>query len=75
MLPASNMLDTIIMYNIFNWVWNNWRWPKTWGFDSPITAMTATRLGLPEKATDLLMMPIKTNTCLTNGHNYEEDRL
>ena len=75
MLPASKMLDTAIMHNTFNWVWNNWSWPDTWGWDFPMTAMTATRLGQPEKAIDALLMPIKTNTYLSNGHNYQDDRL
>ena len=38
-------------------------------------AMTATRLGLPEKAIDALLMPIQTNTYLINGHNYQDERL
>ena len=40
-----------------------------------MTAMTATRLGLPDKAIDALLMPIQTNTYLANGHNYQDDRL
>lgn len=75
MMPAGNMLDTTIMQNTFNWVWNNWSWDKTWGWDFPMTAMTATRLGLPEKAIDALLMPIQTNTYLNNGHNYQDGRL
>jgi protein-glucosylgalactosylhydroxylysine glucosidase len=75
MLPQSNMLDTGIMHNTFNWIWSNWSWDKTWGWDFPLTAMTATRLGLPDKAIDALLMPIKTNTYLNNGHNYQDDRL
>jgi hypothetical protein len=40
-----------------------------------MTAMTATRLGLPGKAMDALLMPVQTNTYLLNGHNYQDDRL
>ncbi|MEO7313435.1 MAG: hypothetical protein ABIX01_23835, partial [Chitinophagaceae bacterium] len=75
MLPGSKMLDTTLMRNTFNWVWTNWSWPDTWGWDFPMVAMTATRLGMPEKAIEALLMPIKTNTYLTNGHNYQDDRL
>lgn len=75
MLPQTNMLDTAIMHNTFNWIWDNWRWDKTWGWDFPLTAMTATRLGLSDKAIDALLMPIKTNTYLNNGHNFQDDRL
>lgn len=75
MMPQTDLVDTAIMYNTFNWIWNNWSWNKTWGWDFPMTAMTATRLGLPEKAIDALLMPIQTNTYLNNGHNYQDDRL
>lgn len=75
MLPQTGMVDTSIMQNTFNWIWNNWSWNKTWGWDFPMTAMTATRLGLAEKAIDALLMPIQTNTYLNNGHNYQDDRL
>jgi protein-glucosylgalactosylhydroxylysine glucosidase len=75
MMPQTGMVDTTIMRNTFNWIWNNWSWNKTWGWDFPMTAMTATRLGLPEKAIDALLMPIQTNTYLSNGHNYQDKRL
>lgn len=75
MLPKSNMLDTATMRRTFDLVWNTWTWADTWGWDFPMTAMTATRLGLPDKAIDALFMPIKTNTYLKNGHNYQDDRL
>jgi hypothetical protein len=75
MLPYSSILDTTIMLQTFNWVWNNWNWNDTWGWDFPLTAMTATRLGLPDKAMDALFMPVRTNTYLSNGHNYQDERL
>lgn len=75
MLPKTPMVDSLIMQNTFNWIWSNWTWEHTWGWDFPMTAMTATRLGMPEKAIDALMMPVKTNTYLNNGHNYQDKRL
>jgi hypothetical protein len=75
MLPKTVMMDTTVMKNTFDWIWNNWAWKDTWGWDFPMTAMTATRLGLPDKAIDGLLMPIQTNTYLVNGHNYQDDRL
>ena len=74
-LPKTKMIDTVMMKNTFDWIWNNWNWDKTWGWDFPMTAMTATRLDLPEKAVDALLMPVQTNTYLTNGHNYQDQRL
>lgn len=75
MLPLTPMIDTSIMKNTFNWIWNHWNWDKTWGWDFPMTAMTATRLNMPEKAIDALFMQVPTNTYLPNGHNYQSQRL
>lgn len=75
LMPATGQVNKVIMKNTFNWVWQNWSWPQTWGWDFPMTAMTATRLGEPEKAIEALLMPIQTNTYLPNGHNYQDERL
>ena len=72
--PLAN-IDTAVMNRTFDWVWNNWTWPHTWGWDFPLTAMAATRLGRPEKAIEALLMNITTNTYLSNGHNYQDGRL
>lgn len=74
-MPSTGQVKAHIMKNTFDWVWNNWSWKDTWGWDFPLTAMTATRLGLREKAIDALLMDIQTNTYLPNGHNYQDDRL
>ncbi len=74
-MPSTGQMDYTIMQNTFDWVWKNWTWKDTWGWDFPMTAMTATRLDLPDKAIDALLMPIQTNTYLVNGHNYQDDRL
>ena len=63
------------MNNTFNKVWEIWTWEDTWGWDFPMTAMAAARLGKPEKAIDALFMDVQTNTYLKNGHNYQEERL
>ena len=75
MLPVTPLLDTATMRSTFNLIWTDWQWNDTWGWDFPMTAMTATRLGLPEKAIDALFMNVKTNTYLPNGHNYQDERL
>ncbi|HEV7330978.1 MAG TPA: hypothetical protein VGN63_08070 [Flavisolibacter sp.] len=74
-MPSTGQVKHAIMQNTFDWIWQNWTWRDTWGWDFPMTAMTATRLGLPEKAVDALLMPIQTNTYLPNGHNYQDERL
>lgn len=75
MLPKTSLLDESIMKNTFDLVWDTWSWERTWGWDFPMTAMTAARLGLPEKAIDVLFMDVMTNTYLKNGHNYQDKRL
>lgn len=74
-LPAVHGLDTLVMKRTLDTVWKVWQWNDTWGWDFPLVAMTAARLHLPEKAVDALLMPVKTNTYLVNGHNYQDDRL
>jgi hypothetical protein len=74
-LPQMAITDTATMRRTFELVWQQWHWPETWGWDFPMTAMTATRLGMPDRAIDALLMDVKTNTFLRNGHNYQDDRL
>jgi protein-glucosylgalactosylhydroxylysine glucosidase len=74
-MPATGEVNKAIMKNTFDWIWSNWSWNKTWGWDFPMTAMSATRLGMPDKAIDALMMKVQTNTYLPNGNNYQDDRL
>jgi len=75
MLPETSLLDKKIMKNTFDLVWKTWSWDKTWGWDFPMTAMSAARLQMPEKAVDALFMNVTTNTYLKNGHNYQAERL
>lgn len=75
MLPETSLLDKKIMKNTFDLVWDTWSWDKTWGWDFPMTAMSAARLQMPEKAIDALFMNVVTNTYLKNGHNYQSPRL
>lgn len=75
MLPLTEKVDLKIMGNTFDLVWDQWSWEDTWGWDFPMTAMTATRLHLPEKAIEALLMDIQTNTYLPNGHNFQDQRL
>ena len=75
MLPATPLLDKEVMGKTFDLVWKTWSWNDTWGWDFPMTAMSAARLGLPEKAVDALLMDIRSNTYLLSGHNYQDERL
>lgn len=75
MLPAGKGFNIQVMQNTFHKIWNDWSWNDTWGWDFPLTAMTAARLGYCDKAIDALLMPVSTNTYLKNGHNYQNETL
>ncbi len=74
-LPESPLAEREMMHRTFDWIYDNWNWNKTWGWDYPMTAMNAVRMGEPEKAINALMMEKRTNTYLVNGHNYQDARL
>ena len=73
--PKCPLVREDIMRNTLNWVWDNWNWGKTWGWDYPMTAMCAVRLGEPEMAVKVLLGNKRTNTYLLSGHNYQDARL
>ncbi len=74
-IPAANGLDTAVMNKNYDIVLKMWDWNETWGWDYPLIAMTAARLHRPEDAVNALLMPVRTNTYLINGHNYQDERL
>lgn len=75
MLPACPLVDASVMRNTLLWIRDNWTWDKTWGWDYPLAAMCAARLGERSFAVDALLMDQRTNTYLPNGHNYQDGRL
>ncbi len=74
MLPCPG-IDRPMMRATLKEVLQSWDWPSTWGWDYPLVAMTAARLGEPDLAVDALMMPVVKNTYLPNGHNYQREGL
>lgn len=75
MMPDSKLINKRVMAKTLDWIWDNWNWDKTWGWDYPMVAMTCARLGQPSRAIDALLMNKRTNTYLVNGHNYQDGRL
>ena len=73
--PMSRLVEPQVMKHTQEWIWDNWNWNHTWGWDYPMVAMNATRLGVPENAVSALLMDKRTNTYLPNGHNYQDQRL
>ena len=74
-LPQTPLIDANVMKKTLENVFQEWDWPSTWGWDYPVMAMTAARLGEPEKAIDALFVEAQKNRYLANGHNYQSDRL
>ena len=49
----------------------DWHWPSTWGWDYPVMAMTATRLGRPGMAVASLLLGCAEEPLPPNGHNAQ----
>ena len=76
LFPYNNrMIDLAKMAKTEQWIWKNWRWETSWGWDYPMMAMGAARMGETQNAVDALLMSQQKNTYLPNGHNYQDARL
>ena len=53
------------------WQWQGW----TWGWDYPMTAMCASRLGETDEAVNILLMETPANHWLSNGHCFQGEKL
>jgi len=70
MLPGVGV-DRQVMAATLERVWTQWNWDEVWGWDFPLVAMTAARLGQPQRAVDALLHPSSKNTYSPNGHNRQ----
>jgi hypothetical protein len=70
-LPKTPLIDEGTMLRTFDDVLKRWDWKSTWGWDYPLMAMTAARLGQPAKTVDSLLMDAPKNHYLANGHNLQ----
>ena len=67
-LPGIGV-DTNIMRQTLHRVVETWHWEqKIWGWDYPMIAMTAARLGEPDLAVDILLKDAPHNRYAVNGH-------
>lgn len=71
----SHQIDFAKMKKTEQWIWKNWKWETSWGWDYPMMAMGAARMGEPENAVGALLMKQQKNTYLVSGHNYQDGRL
>ncbi len=68
LLPGKGV-DTETMRRTLHAVLERWDFEaKIWGWDYPMIAMTAARLGEPEIAVDILLRNGPNNSYLNNGH-------
>lgn len=75
LLPKTPLVDIETMRKTAQHVYDTWQWPDTWGWDYPMLAMTAARVGLPELAVDAFFIDSKKNLYWPNGHNYQRENL
>jgi protein-glucosylgalactosylhydroxylysine glucosidase len=68
-------VDREAMRRTLHRVMTDWQWDETWGWDYPLTAMTAARVGEPRIAVDALLMRTAKNHYHPNGHNYQRPGL
>jgi hypothetical protein len=72
-LPGT-MVDKNIMAKTLDKIFDSWQFDEVWGWDFPMMAMTATRLGRPDLAIKSLLLDSPKNEYLANGHNKQADR-
>jgi hypothetical protein len=68
----SEKADPEIMSATLDKVLEVWDMDSLWGWDFPMMAMTACRLGCYDDAVDLLLMDSPKNTFMPNGHNRQQ---
>lgn len=72
-LPGGADVDRETMDRTLTGVLEDWDWEtKIWGWDYPMVAMTATRLGRPEDAIEVLLRDGPNNRYTANGHCPQE---
>ncbi|GEL47930.1 hypothetical protein CHO01_30460 [Cellulomonas hominis] len=68
-LPDTPLVDAGTMAATLDEVWRSWDLQSSWGWDYPVMAMTAARLGDLRRALDALLLESPKNVFLPNGHN------
>ena len=74
LLPGKG-IDRKIMENTLDRIEDSWKFETMWGWDFAMMAMTAARLGQPERAVSFLLMDTGKNTYVVSGNNYQKDNL
>lgn len=71
----GEMVDKETMRRTLKKVMKEWTWADTWGWDYPMTAMTAAKLGETEIAIQALLLDTPKNGYVQSGHNYQRENL
>ncbi|WP_422934133.1 hypothetical protein [Sinomonas sp. P47F7] len=74
-IPPTRLIDPSTMSRTLDDVLRDWDWESTWGWDYPMIAMCAARLGRPNDAVDALLLDRGKNTYLRSGHNFQTEAL
>lgn len=67
-VPQTPLVDSETMAATYDDVLKRWELSSTWGWDYPVLAMCATKLGRPRDAVDALLMDAYKNHYLSSGH-------
>jgi len=70
-VPPTPVIDPAIMLSTLENVLGDWDWPSAWGWDFPVMAMTASRLGRSDVAIEALMRDEVKNQFTAVGHNSQ----
>jgi hypothetical protein len=68
-VPPTPLIDGATVRRTLDWVLENWEWDTAWGWDFPVMAMTAARVGDGEAAVDVLLRDAIKNHYDKGGHN------
>lgn len=74
LLPGDG-IDRKIMSATLNKILTHWDLDSMWGWDFPMLAMTAARLGRTKQAVEFLLMNSPKNTYMPNGHNRQGNKV
>ena len=68
-------VDLETMHRTLKKVMEVWQWDRAWGWDFPMAAMCAARVGEPELAIRALLIDSPKNRYHPNGHVYQRPNL
>lgn len=74
-MQPGDGVDPVTMRRTLHRVMETWKWDECWGWDFPMTAMCAARVGEPDIAVKALLIDSPKNLYHPNGHNYQRPGL